>query len=199
MTPFDYPPFPHRRQHAPMGYLATASFRPWLRDEFSFRCVYCLRRERWEPGASGFEIEHVLPVGRHPELALAYSNLVYACSICNLAKRDLAIADPIRVFTSKDLMVERDGRLTPLTNAASILVQQMDLNDPNYVTWRSWMIRIVELAARFDPELHRNLLAYPDDLPDLASLRPPGGNALPEGTAQSHFARRSRGELPERY
>ena len=47
-SPFEYPSSPHRRRHGPLGYADYASFRPWLRDEFSFRCVYCLLRERGE-------------------------------------------------------------------------------------------------------------------------------------------------------
>ena len=76
MTPFDYPAGPHRRRHGPKGYAAPESFRPWLRDEFAFRCVYCLRRERWEPGLSAFEIDHWKPAAQHPSLALDYDNLL---------------------------------------------------------------------------------------------------------------------------
>lgn len=45
--PFNYPDAPHRRRHGPRGYADYASYRPWLRDEFTFRCVYCLLREQW--------------------------------------------------------------------------------------------------------------------------------------------------------
>jgi hypothetical protein len=45
----------------------------------------------------------------------------------------------------------------------------------------------------------QELLAFPDDLPDLATKRPPGGNARPGGIAESCFERRRRGELPEVY
>src|SRR5258708_6259440 len=45
--PFQYPAAPHVRRHGPQGYADAASFRPWLRDEFTFRCVYCLQREVW--------------------------------------------------------------------------------------------------------------------------------------------------------
>jgi hypothetical protein len=47
--------------------------------------------------------------------------------------------------------------------------------------------------------LLRRLLGYPDDLPDLAALRPPESNARPDGIVQSHFARRQRGVLPDSY
>ena len=48
MSPFAYPALPHIRRHGPQGYNDTESFRPWLRAEFMFRCVFCLVRERWE-------------------------------------------------------------------------------------------------------------------------------------------------------
>src|SRR5438445_783907 len=72
MTPFTYPSAPLVRRHGPVGYLDTSSFRPWLRDEFGFRCVYCLRRERWEPDLGVFEIDHFAPVSQSPDLRVAY-------------------------------------------------------------------------------------------------------------------------------
>jgi hypothetical protein len=46
---FDYPVGTHVRRHGPQGYLDYKHYKPWLRDEFSFRCVYCLCRETWFP------------------------------------------------------------------------------------------------------------------------------------------------------
>ncbi len=40
--PFQYPPVAGSRIHAPMGYADAESYREWLRDEFAFRCIYCL-------------------------------------------------------------------------------------------------------------------------------------------------------------
>lgn len=42
-VPFDYPPVPHVR--GPARYAGYESYRPWLRDEFAFRCVYRLMRD----------------------------------------------------------------------------------------------------------------------------------------------------------
>ena len=53
------------------------------------------------------------------------------------------------------------------------------------------------LAYEHDRALFRDLLAYPDDLPDLSILRPPADNTRPEGIADSHFERRNRSELPD--
>lgn len=60
--PFLYPSSIHSRRHGPAGYQNYESFKEWLRDEFSFRCVYCLFRERWYPnGSMSFSIDHVIP------------------------------------------------------------------------------------------------------------------------------------------
>jgi hypothetical protein len=197
MTPFTYPSAPLVRRHGPMGYLDYGSFRPWLRDEFACRCVFCLRRERWEPNLTVFEIDHLAPVSHAPELRLAYWNLLYSCTTCNAAKRDQLLPDATAVFLSTSLLVEADGRLLGQTHEARRLIRLLDLNDPMFVTWRMRMIRIVALARQHDPALFRNLLAYPDDLPDLSTLRPPEGNTRPEGIVGSHFERCQRGELLE--
>lgn len=189
MIPFDYPAIPHSRRHGPTGYLDVASYRPWLRDEFGFRCVYCLRREVWEPDTSVFEVEHFHPVSTHPELATVYDNLLYSCSACNSAKGAGLVPDPCVAMTSDAVQVHADGRLEPLTPTARRLVRQLDLNDPQYVAWRRRMIRIVALAAVHDPELHRSLLDLPAELPDLALLKP-SGNTRPSGVEQSFLRRR---------
>ncbi len=59
-TPFAYPAEPHQRKHAPAGYKDYRACKPWLRDEFTFRCVYCLERELWYPDrAASFSADHV--------------------------------------------------------------------------------------------------------------------------------------------
>jgi hypothetical protein len=63
---------------------------------------------------------------------------------------------------------------------------------------RTW-IDIISLARQHDPQLHQRLMGFPDDLPDLSRLRPPGGNSRPEGIEESYFAQRQRGESPAFY
>jgi hypothetical protein len=58
---FDYPNRLSHRRHAPSGYAKYESYRPWLRDEFIFRCVYCLKREQWGHVTSEFDIDHFQP------------------------------------------------------------------------------------------------------------------------------------------
>src|SRR5437879_4639115 len=95
--PFVYPSGPHQRRHGPRGYANYVSYRPWLRDEFSFRCVYCLIREQWgRHGSLG--VDHFLAVALYPERAGDYDNLLYACTTCNAAKGDRVLPDPTVVL-----------------------------------------------------------------------------------------------------
>lgn len=59
-------------------------------------------------------------------------------------------------------------------------------------------LRIVALAKERDSDLFRQLVDFPDNLPDLSRLRPPR-NARSEGLLQCRFALRERGELPVEY
>ena len=97
-VPFDYPTMPYVRRHGPSGYQRAEGYRPWLRDEFAFRCVYCLTREVWGPFRGQFAIDHFLPVALRPDLALEYDNLLYSCTACNAVKNDRIVPDPTQVF-----------------------------------------------------------------------------------------------------
>ena len=49
IDPFPYATDTHMRRHGPVGYSSYKAYKDWLRDEFAFRCVYCLFREKWYP------------------------------------------------------------------------------------------------------------------------------------------------------
>jgi hypothetical protein len=199
MTPFDYPTTPLVRRHLPVGYADYASFRPWLRDDFNFRCVYCLRREQWGRMSGEFEMDHFLPVTQYPDQATEYDNLLYACSTCNNRKRSHIIPDPTQFLMAGLLTIFEDGSILGHTAEACRLIRLLDLDGPDATDFRAMWIGIIRLAKRYDTALLQRLLGFPDDLPDLSQLRPPGGNRRPEGIEQSYFARRERGELPDTY
>jgi len=194
MIPFDYASAPHQRKHGPQGYADYERFRPWLRDEFAFRCVYCLLREQWIIRSGGFAVEHFLPVSRAPDAATDYDNLLYACTACNLAKAAQLVPDPTLAFLDSSVTIHDDGQLEALTAPAAEVVRALGLNDPRYIRFRRRWIRVIRLAQRHDSALLDDLLGGPDDVPNLSRLRPPRGNTRPEGIEQSHFARRLRGE-----
>jgi hypothetical protein len=199
MAAFSYPSHPHRRRHGPQGYADYESYRPWLRDEFAFRCVYCLLREQWGRVRGTFDIDHFLPVVQHPEQEQTYENLLYSCATCNAAKGSRVIPDPSQVLIEGDVRVDEDGTIQARTRAARRLIRVLGLDDPEYTEFRLLWTGIVSLAASCDPDLYRRLMGFPDDLPHLARLRPPGGNTRPGGVRTSHFSRKKAGRLPETY
>jgi hypothetical protein len=198
MSPFAYPAHQHVRRHGPQGYQDIESFRPWLRDEFSFRCVCCLRREAWDQAVS-MEIDHYQPIKQVPQSRLEYDNLLYACSRCNAAKGAQQVPDPIKTLLEGSVTVQADGRIAGHTDEARRLILALRLNGPDAIHFRRLWIEIITMAARFGPDLYGRLMGYPDDLPDLARLRPPAGNTRPEGISQSCLTRRQRNELPAIY
>ncbi len=198
MIPFDYPPVPLVRRHGPRGYQDVESFREWLRDEFSFRCVFCLRRERWDP-PTALHIDHYLPLAKHGAVRLRYENLLYVCSSCNLFKSDEIVPDPSQHLHASSVRVEKDGTVVASTAEARAIIMRLGLNRPESVQFRLMWIGFLELATHFDSKLFQSLLGFPDDLPNLQALKPPAGNDRPDGIASSYFAQRARGELPAIY
>jgi hypothetical protein len=199
VDPFHYPDKPHVRRHGPRGYADYESYRPWLRDEFAFRCVYCLLREQWGRVRRTFDLDHFRPAACHPHLALTYDNLLYACATCNAAKGVQDVPDPTRVFLHSAVQVNEDGTVQGHTVAARRLIRYLGLDAPESNEFRLLWLGILALAQRHDPALFRKLLGFPDDLPDLTRRRPPGGNTRPAGVRQSYLVQRRMGHLPEVY
>lgn len=146
-----------------------------------------------------FAVDHFVPVAVRPDLATEYDNLIYACATCNTAKAAHELPAPTEVLLRDDVCVADDGTITGDTPEARRLIRVLGLDDAEYTEFRQLWIGIVALAARHDRALFAQLMGFPTDLPDLAALAPPNGNARPAGVGASHLARRARGELPATY
>jgi 5-methylcytosine-specific restriction endonuclease McrA len=191
---FDYPDHRAERRHSPSGYASYERYRPWLRDEFDFRCVYCLKRETWGQVTGEFDLDHFEPQSLNPRRQLDYLNLVYACRRCNSVKRDQTVGNPFDLLHSYNIVTRPDGSLHASDHESLRLIRQLDLNSPRLKHWRSMWMRILALAAERDADLYAQLVGFPHDLPDLGALRPPH-NHRKEGLDECWFARRRRGEL----
>lgn len=198
MTPFIYPDSAHIRRHGPAGYADYESYRPWLRDEFEFRCVYCLKREQWGVLKAAYHLDHFRAQIHQPQAALDYDNLLYACAACNVAKGAAEVPDPCNCLLDGRVIVDEDGSIHGTTLDAKRVIGKLGLDAPDYCEFRMLFIGIVRLTAERDPSYFRMLMKYPDDLPDLTSLQPPS-NTRPQGVYNSFRARRDRGQLPETY
>jgi hypothetical protein len=201
--PLDYPAYAHQRCHGPVGYDDWTSFKTWLRDEFAFCCVFCRLRESWYPhGQDSFSVEHLKPRTLAPGLALDYENMLYACSHCNSNKREQwPVLDPCLSAYGAHLRVKEDGTIEAKSKAGRKLIRQLNLDDEEMNKIRSKFIRTARIlwAHRDKPQgmqLYIELMGYPDNLPDLGVLRPPGNIRL-DGIRFCHFERKRTGELPE--
>jgi hypothetical protein len=199
---FHYAATPHVRQHGPHGYQDARSYKPWLRDELAFQCVYCLCRERWFPdGDDNMSIDHVRPRRAAPAQHSTYENLVYACCQCNASKQDaMGVLDPCEEPFGRHLEVLDDGTIRALTPPGVALIRICRLDRPKLTAFRREILEVWRtLERRHGLEaaaMHQRFFGLPANLPNLAALRPPGGNTRPQGIAQSYAERQRRGELP---
>lgn len=194
---FVYSPGPHRRRHGPAGYGDYESYRDWLRDEFSFRCVYCLQREQWGIPLGNFDIDHFVPQSIDTALGCTYANLLYLCHACNLKKGHRRLPDPCVIALDQCICVREDGAIEALDRVGRKIIRTLALEDPKLVEWRARLIAIFKMLCD-NPPLLKQWLGYPADLPDL-SLKRPVSNNRPAGIDESYFALRTRGLLPDIY
>lgn len=204
--PFAYSTVPHARRHGPRGYQDYGDYKPFLRDEFVFRCVYCLEREMWYPNWDGsFSADHFTPKSVDPDRLTDYENLVYACVRCNSYKQSaITVLDPTKVAFAEHFRVGADGYIEGLSAEARDLIDLLDLNADPALGVRQDALRVLRLKERYstDEEIHAHFVArfgYPKDLPDLKNKRPPEGNTRPAGIECCHFELKKAGRLPEVY
>src|SRR5262249_53593410 len=146
---FEYPALPHARRHGPRGYQDYRSFKPWLRDEFTFRCVFCLMRERWYPnGHAAFSVDHLQPVAIAPQRRCDYENLLYVCLHCNACKRDIwPLLDPCRVALGAHLQVHPDGTIEALSAEGARLIAILRLDRPQLTEFRQRLLAVLSVLA----------------------------------------------------
>ena len=199
---FDYPG-QHVRKHAPAGYAEYQEFKEWLRDEFTFRCAYCLERERWYPSSkAGMSTDHIVARMKDKDLEVEYGNTVYACLRCNSAKRENELIDPTATAFSDHLEMAPDGLMHPKTVQGYKLIHLLHLNEDDPLRTRRTKMGILKLKGRYPQdadvdELYLDAFGYPTVLPDLVNKVPPGGNPLHANTADCYFERRKRGQITE--
>src|SRR5258708_7931276 len=136
---FDYPTTKHVRRHGPSGYKEYSSFKPWLRDEFVFRCVFCLVRERMKDpdGQDAFAVEHLKPKKKYPNLICEYENLVYACLKCNSFKGELAgVPSPCAAIYANQIEVRSDGTIHGLTQVGKKMIRVLRLDRDDLTEFR---------------------------------------------------------------
>jgi len=71
-----------------LKYKTYQAYKVYLRSDFGTNCGYCADADAFSGGKNGFHIDHFRPLNHFSKLKCDYTNLVYACSYCNIAKSD---------------------------------------------------------------------------------------------------------------
>lgn len=179
-----------------MGYPNYRFYRNWLRDEFSFQCVYCLRRETWATLRKDWQIDHFVPKSINPRGALDYDNLVYACATCNHSKAAHLAPNPCQFAYGSCVAVSEDGKIRALNDTGVILIEALGLDGEDYDELRLAVFELLDELPT-SGKAFRRWFGLPKNLPDLSQEpTPPGGNKCPNGIRESWFEKAKRG-LPE--
>ncbi len=80
-----YPEDRQTRGPDPGPFADHRSYKVHLQREFRRKCVYC-RISDGIKGYEGFGVDHYLPRSKFPALVVVWSNLFYACNVCNVWK-----------------------------------------------------------------------------------------------------------------
>lgn len=198
---FVYPDEPHQRRHGPVGYTDYESYREWLRDEFSYRCVFSLLRESWPQ--IRFHIDHLISQKERPDLICDYDNLILLEGRLNLVKGKRRLPDPCKVALGKHLVVYTNGEQMGCIKALDgsevgewiIRVLRLDSDDATQ-TRRKW-IGVLRSVAQTDEQLFREFVGYPKNLPNLCKSRIK--NTRETGLHQSARQLLDNGKLPDWY
>lgn len=121
----------------------TGTYKTWkpaLRTEGHYQCVYCAISESLFGGERNFHVEHYRPKKHFPELTNDFLNLFYSCAICNSFKgsdwpaaplpdlSNTTYPDPSAVDYTTFLTVDQTGFVRSSTLAGSYIVERLNLN-----------------------------------------------------------------------
>ena len=126
------------------------SYRPWLRQDFEFRCAYCLRHEFFFGGGEAGEIDHFRPRHLFPSRVNEYRNLYWSCRKCNAVKgakwpseaqmeRGLRFLDPCVEGHEDHWQTQADGVLTAFTPVGRYTIRQIRLDRPTLTQFREFL------------------------------------------------------------
>ena len=107
------------------------AYKSYLEADFCKKCGYTGCSQMWFGGRRTFQIDHLKPESKYPQLVNDYGNLVYCCSYVNRAKWDddsPNYLDPCDV--DYNIHFERDGNgyIKGKTIQGKYMVEHMHLN-----------------------------------------------------------------------
>lgn len=163
--------FPKERQargHDPGAFADYRSYKPHLQREFRRKCAYC-RIADGIKGYEGFGVDHYLPRSRYPHLAVTWSNLFYACNVCNTWKGE-SVSTAERFLPNPcehrmaDHLQYRDGGIETFTPHGEWLAELLHLDERS--GFREFVLSALGKFLVARSELLRDLIAYEARLED---------------------------------
>lgn len=110
--------------------------------------------------------------------------------------------NPCSQSLAKHLRIGQSGKIEALSRTGERLLEVLRPNATVRVEFRKKLLRLARRLARLPKFEQREIVpewfGYPDNLPDLAKLRPPK-NTRPGGVRASHFELNEADELPTYY
>jgi hypothetical protein len=112
------------------------SYKPYLQREFRRKCVYC-RISDGLKGYEGFGVDPYLPKSKFPDLHAVWSNLFYACNVCNTWKGD-SVSTPERFLPN------------PCLHRMADHLQYQGAEVETYTPHGEWLVELLHRAERRD-------------------------------------------------
>lgn len=149
------------RRTNPPRHKSYQRYKPYLREDFAYACVYCSIHENEAGGPRFFSVEHFRPKSRFPQLLTEYTNLFYACSVCNSYKSDdwpsenpvddgHGYLDPCLHDYDEHFAATDDHRLVGRSKVATYMIERLHLN--------RGLLRKIRRLRREDEELHHQFV-----------------------------------------
>lgn len=157
-----YPEERQSRVSDPGPFADHRSYKPHLQRQFRRKCVYC-RISDGIKGYEGFGVDHYLPRSKFPALSLAWSNLFYACNVCNTWKGD-SVSVPARFLPN------------PCEHRMADHLQYSDGDIETYTPHGEWLKELLRLDERSNlrefilSALGKFLIARKELIRDLITL-----------------------------
>jgi len=114
-------------------------YKPWLREDFKYACVYCSIHEGEFGGFHNFHVEHFKPKSKFPTLETEYINLLYACWRCNSFKGEdwpsnnplksgRGYLNPCKYDYEEYFIIDKDEVITGKVKVVTYMIERLHLN-----------------------------------------------------------------------
>lgn len=165
MNPFVYPKSRHLRRERPGVLSPYSEYKPFLQREFARKCVYC----RMPDSMKDYElygVDHYRPKSRFRYLLTTYPNLFYCCNPCNRRKGEYwpprGRANTHFVPNPCDHEMFKHLRFTGAvveakSEAGEVAEQLLDLNEPEAVAYRQFILDALDTYAAKKAELEETI------------------------------------------